>query len=150
MPAYSFSRMEFVEKILDGSKPHTVRRRRKNPTKVGDVLYLYYKQRTPECRAIGVTVCRWVLPMVIYVQARLVKLNGHILPIKKLQKLAQMDGFDDIVSFFEFFEQYGKDVLDDFVLVEWDPRSLVKAWDLNGDPQAKMRMASLLKRGFVE
>lgn len=56
MPAYSFMG-QFVPYVEDGSKPHTVRNRRKNPAKVGDTLYLYYAMRTRQCRKLKEVVC---------------------------------------------------------------------------------------------
>lgn len=54
MPAYNFQK-RFVPMILSGRKFHTVRRRRKNPTKEGDWLYLYSGMRTKQCKQICAT-----------------------------------------------------------------------------------------------
>ena len=130
MPAYSFSHMEFVSKILDGSKPHTIRPRRKNPTKPGDVLTLYYRQRSPECRAICLTVVTKVTPVVIYPFQHQLKLNGHLLGECKLAKLARRDGFVEFLDFFQFFERYGKPVL--FMeLIEWDTEKMLSLWEVD-------------------
>ena len=55
MPALSFSLMK--EKILDGSKRQTVRKFRKRPIKVGDKLFLFWKQRTKECERLKEASC---------------------------------------------------------------------------------------------
>lgn len=53
MPAISFSVLK--DKLLSGEKCQTVRKPRKRPLKVGDVLKVYWKQRTKECEFLGVT-----------------------------------------------------------------------------------------------
>lgn len=45
MPLMSFSEPEHVSKLLEGTKRQITRRPRKNPLKVGDKLYCYYKSR---------------------------------------------------------------------------------------------------------
>lgn len=52
MPAYSFKE-RFVPMILDGSKRQTIRARRKNAPKPGQMAYLYYGMRTKNCRKLG-------------------------------------------------------------------------------------------------
>jgi len=131
MPAYSFSKEEFVPMILDRRKPHTIRGRRKNATKAGDVLTLYYKQRTKECRAIALTVCKKVEPVVIWPKMALVKVNGRMLAPLAASKLARADGFNSQISFFQFFQQYGEEMLDDFVLISWDTRKLIDLWHVD-------------------
>jgi hypothetical protein len=56
MPAYSFKE-RFVPMVLDGSKPHTVRSRRKYPAKVGDPVSLFYGMRTKWCRRLRDEKC---------------------------------------------------------------------------------------------
>lgn len=123
MPAYNF-RFEFVEKIKDGSKYTTIRRRRKHATKPGEMLSLYVGQRTKACRLVAKAPCVKVTPVVIYPFEMLLKSCGHVLPIQKTMKIAQVDGFEDLSSFFRFFERYGEPVLDDFEIIEWDPERL--------------------------
>lgn len=43
--------------VQDGSKPHTVRSRRKHPAKVGDDLMLYYGMRTKWCKKLRHEKC---------------------------------------------------------------------------------------------
>lgn len=57
MPAYSFNE-RFIPMVMDGSKPHTIRKRRKKGfAKEGDTLYLYYGLRTKWCRKLKETKC---------------------------------------------------------------------------------------------
>ena len=53
MPALSFTVMR--DKLLNGTKSQTIRKRRKTPLKVGDKLYIYWKMRTKECKLLGMS-----------------------------------------------------------------------------------------------
>lgn len=65
MPAYSFQQ-RFVNWVLDGSKSHTIRaRRKKGFAKVGDMLYLYFGMRTKWCRKLRQEVCTNVRTIII-------------------------------------------------------------------------------------
>ena len=64
MPAYSFNK-QFVPMILDGSKRQTIRARRKNPAKVGDILYLYSGLRTKSCKKLREEICKATTTIVI-------------------------------------------------------------------------------------
>ena len=62
MPLLSFS--VFKDKILSGAKRHTIRARRKNPIKVGDKLYMWWKSRSPkEKEKLGEAKCIRVNPV---------------------------------------------------------------------------------------
>jgi hypothetical protein len=57
MPAYSFKE-RFVPFVKDGSKPHTIRNRRKRQTvKKGDTCYLYYAMRTKNYTKLREETC---------------------------------------------------------------------------------------------
>ena len=127
MPAYNFQR-QFVPMILDGSKVHTIRRRRKRPTRVGDTLSLYVGMRTRECRLIAVTECVRVEPVAIYPFRKVMMMRDCILSPAETRLIATQDGFEDAESFFAFFERYGKATLRDFEIVWWD-LNLVWKWD---------------------
>ena len=64
MPAYNFHK-RFAADVEAGRKRQTIRRKRKRPTKPGDVLYLYTGQRTKQCRKLGEAVCESVVPILI-------------------------------------------------------------------------------------
>ena len=53
MPAISFS--AFKGKLLSGEKCQTIRRPRKRPLKVGDVLHVFWRMRTKKCEKLGTT-----------------------------------------------------------------------------------------------
>lgn len=121
MPAYNFKR-QFVPKILDGSKIHTIRRRRKNPTKDGDILYLYTGMRTKQCELIMQTKCSAILPIEV-VRGYGVTLDGNLLSDEDTIKLALADGFEDVFKFFDFFDQYPYEVVSkELEIIYWRPK----------------------------
>ncbi len=65
MPAYSFQQ-HFVPYVADGSKPHTIRQRRKKGfAKKGDTVYLYSGLRTKWCKKIREEVCTRSVTIII-------------------------------------------------------------------------------------
>ena len=112
MPALSFQK-QFVAMIEDGSKWHTIRRKRKkNPIKVGDVLYLYTGMRTKLCWLVKEVVCASVVPVVIYPKLGRVVLDGKMLSLDDTLRFAVRDGFANQMDFFKFFERYPAEVLE--------------------------------------
>jgi hypothetical protein len=111
MPAYNF-KPQFVPMIRDGSKCHTIRRRRKYPTKVGDVLKLFTGQRTKQCELVSVEQCKKISPVVIYPNLGRIVLNGRMLRLDEVLRFAIRDGFANQMDFFKFFERYPTDVLE--------------------------------------
>lgn len=110
MPAYNFQ-ARFVEAILDGSKMQTIRRRRKRPTRSGDVLKLYTGMRTKQCRLLKVADCTSVVPIKIFPLYHVVKLDGRVLSAMEEGLFATRDGFEDVNEFYLFFTRYSYDVL---------------------------------------
>lgn len=141
MPAYNFQK-RFVPKILDGSKPHTIRKRRKRPTKVGDMLYLKTGMRTKQCFEIAQAVCVKIEPIVIHVVDKRIEYvvrrdkNSRWyaeLSRIQIQELALKDGFEMLDDFFNFFKLYKREVLDDFEIIWWDPKTLTPTLSLQGE-----------------
>ncbi len=128
MPAYNFKK-EFVPMILDGSKPHTIRRRRKRPTRVGDVLYLFTGLRTKQCKLVAISECVKIEPillipeaMIIWISSSQVDINEsnmRPLSIDEINDLAHRDGFEDTYDFFDFFKRYKEGFLYDFEIIWW-------------------------------
>jgi hypothetical protein len=102
MPAISFS--VFKSKIQDGSKTQTIRKPWKRPIKVGDRLYLYWKQRTAECELLLYTNCVDVTPVTI-------KDLGFVAGETKKDwdmtndEFAHADGFDDWAALVDWFDK---------------------------------------------
>jgi len=128
MPAYNFQK-QFVPMIIGGQKPHTIRKRRKRPTQVGDVLMLYMGMRTKKAFMFARTVCTKVEPVVIYPTIEKIMKYGDLLSKEQVQHLALADGFQNVGDFFAFFRdtyawQYE---LPDFEIIHWNPAKL-EAW----------------------
>jgi len=123
MPAYNFQE-RFEPMIRAGTKVHTIRARRRYGVKVGDVLSLYVGMRTKGCRLIGRAPCVKVEPVVIYPWRHQVLVGGQVLSNSRAMELARRDGFAELASFFKFFQRYGRECLEDFEVIWWDPKDL--------------------------
>jgi hypothetical protein len=124
MPAYNFQ-SQFVPKILDRSKPHTIRKCRKRPTRVGDRLYLYEGLRTKAARMIAISECVKVERIVIYLSDyhKVMRVLGDdmiSMTASEVESLALADGFDSTDDFFQFFKRYKAKVLIGFEIIHWD------------------------------
>ena len=119
MPAYNFQ-SRFVPMILDGSKPHTIRRRRKRPTKVGDVIKMFVGMRTKSCFQFGEAPCMKVEPIVIYPFEQRMLINGEFLLRKEELLIIRDDGFEVMEDFYDFFKRYKRECLDDFEIIWWE------------------------------
>jgi hypothetical protein len=51
MPILGFTRL--LDKLRDESKKQTIRKPRKHPLKVGDILHIFWKLRTKQCQKLG-------------------------------------------------------------------------------------------------
>lgn len=111
MPAYNFQKV-FVPLIEDESKCNTIRKRRKTPTRAGDVLMLYTGMRTKNCRLVKNAMCVRIEPIVIYPALGRVVLDGRMLSLDDTLRFAIRDGFANQMDFFKFFERYPTDVLE--------------------------------------
>ena len=109
MPALNFKE-QFVQPIILGMKPGTIRQERKQPIKVGDTLYLFTGMRTKNCRKFMTAECKAVYPIVINQTAskRFVCIDGMQLGDNSLAEFVFDDGFSSVDEFFDFFiDQYG-------------------------------------------
>lgn len=88
MPAMSFSLLK--EMLLSGKKCQTIRKPRKRPLRVGDVLYVYWKQRTKESSFLGIT--------------RIIKIVRKSLS-ELTEEDARKDGFEDLSDLLYAFMQ---------------------------------------------
>ena len=100
---------QFVPKIEDGSKPHTIRALRvdgQDPLP-GDMLHLYYGLRTKAVRLLRREACEYAVDVVIQPSAgnvHHVLLAGRPLGQGDIELLARQDGFDNAAAFVRFFE----------------------------------------------
>ena len=97
MVAISFSKQDFIDKILTGQKTTTIRKtnRLREQQMLKNGLQLYYKQRTKECRKICDAKVVWIL-----------RVDDIQLWLKNISKdgIAQGDGFRDNNEMREFFK----------------------------------------------
>jgi hypothetical protein len=122
MPLLGFQK-QFVPKVLSGEKRHTIRKRRKHPIKIGDVLYLYFGLRTKHSQKLREEICTNVIPMTIRIDGVLV--GDEWISAQKIDEFARSDGFEDGTAFFAFWrKEHGLSIdnpLDDFDLIQWEP-----------------------------
>lgn len=125
MPAYNFQ-AQFVPMILAGTKRHTIRRRRKQPTRVGDILWLFTGLRTKECRLLVGANCTRIEPITIWPFEQRIIANIDF----SVNQLAFGDGFGNLAEFFNFFKKtYRKEVLEDFEIIFWDTTQMISSKD---------------------
>jgi hypothetical protein len=117
MPAYNFQE-RWADDVEAGRKRQTIRPKRKHPTQVGDMLYLYTGMRTKRCRKLRETECLSVEPIEIHPQY--IKLNGIIFNMAGMRDLAHADGFDGLGDFYDFFRaRYGVPHDVELELIRW-------------------------------
>lgn len=94
MPALSFS--TFYDKLISGEKQQTIRRPRKRPLKVGDKLYIYWKQRTPNREFLGIAEVTNIRRVLL----------GEV-----TEREAVLDGFSSVKDLIQGFQSvYGESV----------------------------------------
>ena len=91
MGLYNFKK-RFAPFVADGSKRHTIRARRKHPTKVGDTVHLYTGLRQKGARLLGRSVCIKIEEIQISL-AQQVFVDGVELSLDEKNALAFCDGF---------------------------------------------------------
>lgn len=102
MPALNFTAHN-APLVREGRKPTTIRAMRKRPFRQGDYLKLFTGQRTSGCRSLGEASAAIVYPVTIDPTEGTVTINGRVWQSRHLLQLAQAEGFDSVLSFFEFF-----------------------------------------------
>jgi len=106
MPAYNFKK-EFAAKVEAETKRQTIRKPRKRPTVVGDILHLYTGIRTKKCRRLLPPVaCHCVFDVLITEKGA--RLDDYVVKEENLNTFARRDGFESWDEMKDFFEkQYG-------------------------------------------
>lgn len=96
---------------MSGAKRHTIRARRKNPIKVGDKLYMWWKSRSPkEKEKLGEAKCINVASITIKKDGysinsdNLFLNSGEFSDDLSLCLLAISDGFNNWQELIDFFE----------------------------------------------
>lgn len=131
MPAIYF-KSYLAALVTAGTKTHTIRKWRKRPFKVGDVLMLYTGFRTPACQKIRAdTTCTAATEIAVFPEREEVKLAngsrygetaGRCMTPEETERLAREDGFENAEAFFKFFQDvHGPELLGQ--LIEWSATS---------------------------
>ena len=118
MPALSYSKQniqqyDFKNKILQRIKKHTIRRYRKRPFKLNDILYQYENWRTPQVNKFYEDNCLYVADIEIKRITEgsyddiLIYINNLILRFDQRKLLAKNDGFDSYEDFKKYFIKSG-------------------------------------------
>lgn len=120
MPALSFQQ-KFIDKVIDGSKPGTVRQvRLKGAIKPYQYLSIYTGMRTKQCKKHGEKYCLNVYP--IRITKNHIWINDLLLPPDLTLWFAIKDGFLSSEEFFNFFEvqNYKRDL----VWIVWGKKAI--------------------------
>jgi hypothetical protein len=122
MVAYDFQH-RFAEKIVAGTKTHTMRKPRKRNARPGDTLQLYTGLRTPRCRLIGKAVCTRVSPVVLDFFEDEIILGTQLARVTSadaLDNFARADGFADWPDLRRWFvDIYDTPASWSGMLIEW-------------------------------
>jgi len=114
MPAYNFQAWK-ASRVESGELTQTIRKKRKRPTVLGDIIYLYFGMRTKKCRKLGEGDCISVQDFILYGRElfKIADIDIPAIPWGDGDKLAKKDGFDTWEDFVNFFEkEYGLPFLD--------------------------------------
>lgn len=110
MGLYNFQQ-QFVPHILNGSKQHTIRAKRKNVERVGNTMHLYTGLRQKGARLLGRYPCVKVecieiddLPEIFLDKAGpVVRIDGQLLEHDECEQLARRDGFKSLAEMMDFW-----------------------------------------------
>lgn len=94
----------FEEKIVNGSKIHTVRRDSKNRWSPGKVIHFATGIRTPDYDNFMMGKCISIQEIII--ETGNVFIDGRHLDDEELLKFANNDGFDTMEDFWDWFYDY--------------------------------------------
>lgn len=95
MPAYSFHK-RFIPAIMDGTKRHTIRGKRKARPRVGQMFYAFTGMRTKSCQRLFESPIVRVQDIRLFVDGdgrAQVEIDGVLLAEDELEALAKADGF---------------------------------------------------------
>jgi len=98
---YNFQR-RFVPKILSGEKTHTIRGRRANPDKPGNLMHLYTGLRQKGAELLMRVPCLRVEEIEIS-PLMYVSIDGHGLSADEEEELARRDGFANFAEMMQFW-----------------------------------------------
>jgi len=100
---------QFVPKILDGSKKHTIREDATNRWKEGRVMDMATGVRTKQYNKFTEQICTGIQTILIIrvsdeLNQTIVNVDGRELSLDEIQKLAWNDGFENLIDFWLWFK----------------------------------------------
>jgi hypothetical protein len=106
MPLIGFKK-EFSEKIINGTKVHTIRASRKRPIKSGDTLILAIGVRTKQYKELMRVTCKRVQKIRLEYDKESSDVNviveGSVLSFTDMIAFSKRDGFESVYDFFVWF-----------------------------------------------
>lgn len=94
---------QFVKKIKDGSKIHTIRVDKHNRWKEGSTIHFATGVRTKKYKQFIGGQCLGVQKIYIDNEQTVVSVDGQRLTFAGIERLAKNDGFDSVEDFFKWF-----------------------------------------------
>lgn len=122
MPAYNFQ-AQFAPKVAAGQKRQTIRKCRKRPTVVGDILYLYRGMRTKEAKLLLVQECKEVIQIIIHRDTVEfpddLRGSRYITLPALLDDFARQDGFRNFAAMRDWFMRTYKKLPFTGEIIQW-------------------------------
>ncbi len=115
MPSISFSM--FKEKLLDGTKTQAIKRHGKKPRKVGDTLYIFWKQR----EKVGTGKVTDLFDIKISEEGIIMNDQFYDKDSKELNDLANREGFGSGIELLNWFDSmYELSSNQNFQVIRWE------------------------------
>jgi len=119
----SYALDDVVDIRTDKPKRQTIRASgRKRHAREGEVVQLYYAQRSPQnCRKLGDARCVGIDKIIIWPDGMAAMRNGLIMTARQLTKFARADGFADVYDMQDFWlKEHGPEKFEGLV-IRWEP-----------------------------
>lgn len=137
MPILSFQK-NLIPKVLDGSKPFTLRHPRKDrrDPRPGQTLYMATGTRTSDYKLHATKTCEWRYEIkMLYGWLAIDSPDSMMLVIPDhLEIFARLDGFDDYEAFCKFHGLYDGCTFEHRMMIGWQPWQTAMAEILNWKP----------------
>lgn len=106
----TFTKPEFKERIINGTKIHTIRKDEHNRWKKGMKIHFWLgnpRNVNKNPRQFGEAVCDFVCPISIYPKENMFVIGdqGEFKALESLDELAENDGFDNWEQMKEWFSE---------------------------------------------
>lgn len=91
--------------ILSGAKRTTIRQDSKNRWKAGKRIHFCQNVRTKDQKQFAKGTCTTTKDIEINCSLKMIRFDYKFMSAEGMEQLAQIDGFESLDSFFEFFEK---------------------------------------------